>query len=115
MSTDTRERMVAGAADLIRRRGLRATSLRDVVAHSQTPRGSLGHYFPDGKDQLAKEAVLFAGREVEVPLERELRRGGPLVGLQAFLALWREVLVASDYQAGCARPCRRTGGVSGRR
>src|SRR4051812_16129292 len=43
MPLSTKEKMVAGAADLISRRGIHATSLRDVVQHTGTPRGSLAH------------------------------------------------------------------------
>lgn len=39
MTSDTRAKMVAGAADLVSRRGVNATSLREVVRHTGTPRG----------------------------------------------------------------------------
>ncbi|GHG21709.1 TetR family transcriptional regulator [Streptomyces albogriseolus] len=57
-----RERMVFSAAQLIRREGVGATGLREVAAHARAPRGSLQHYFPDGKEQLVNEAVGWAGR-----------------------------------------------------
>jgi AcrR family transcriptional regulator len=56
-----RDRMVYSAAQLIRTRGVTATGVRDVVAHSGAPRGSFQHYFPGGKDQLVGEAVLWSG------------------------------------------------------
>src|ERR1700756_295552 len=86
--------MVAGAAELIRERGLTATSMRDVVEFTGTPRGSLSHYFPGGKAELAREAVFQASQEVELALSRELRARGPVGGLRSFLALWRNLLVA---------------------
>jgi len=57
-----RERMVFGAAQLIRRDGVASTGMREVAAHAQAPRGSLQHYFPGGKEQLVNEAVGWAGR-----------------------------------------------------
>ncbi len=54
--------MVFSAAQLLRRHGVTATGMRDVVAHAAAPRGSLGHYFPGGKQQLVNEAVEWAGR-----------------------------------------------------
>ena len=39
MTSDTRAKMVAGAADLMSRRGVNATSMREVVRHTGTPRG----------------------------------------------------------------------------
>lgn len=96
----SRERIVIGAADLIRRRGLAGSTVRDLAAHSGAPLGSTYHYFPRGKQQLAAEAVRFAGDLVLGVLERELR-AGPAAGLAAFLALWRQTLLDSDFAAGC--------------
>ncbi|MET8847812.1 TetR/AcrR family transcriptional regulator [Amycolatopsis sp. NPDC004625] len=97
---DARRRLVAGAADMIRRRGLNATSIREVAKHAATPLGSTYHYFPGGKQQLAAEAVRFAGETVGRMLAGQLA-AGPVDGLRAFLALWREVLVGSEFRAGC--------------
>jgi AcrR family transcriptional regulator len=35
----SRDQLVAGAADMIRRRGLNATSIRDVARHAHAPLG----------------------------------------------------------------------------
>lgn len=96
----SRERIVAGAADLIRRRGLAGSTVRDLAAHSGAPLGSTYHYFPRGKQQLAAEAVRFAGDLVLRFLERELA-DDPVAGLRAFLALWRRTVIDSDFTAGC--------------
>ncbi|MFG2004485.1 TetR/AcrR family transcriptional regulator [Spirillospora sp. NPDC048911] len=96
----SRQRIVVGAADLIRRRGLAGSTVRELAAHSGAPLGSTYHYFPRGKQQLAAEAVRFAGDLVSTTLERELA-AGPVAGLRAFLALWRRTVIDSDFQAGC--------------
>ncbi|SEH00235.1 DNA-binding transcriptional regulator, AcrR family [Nonomuraea solani] len=96
----SRERIIMGAADLIRRRGLAGSTVRDLAAHSGAPFGSTYHYFPEGKQQLAAEAVRFAGDLVSRVLERELR-AGPAAGLRAFLGLWRQTVLDSDFNAGC--------------
>ena len=97
----TRERMVAGAADLISRQGVHATSLRDVVEHTGTPRGSLSHHFPGGKQQMLEETVTYATQSVAGPLAQLLAERGAMGGLQAFVAWWRNVLEASGFEAGC--------------
>ena len=61
----SREQIVTGAADMIRRRGLNATSIREVAKHAGTPLGSTYHYFPGGKNQLATEAVQWAADTVQ--------------------------------------------------
>ncbi|MGI5379682.1 TetR/AcrR family transcriptional regulator [Streptomyces sp. CA-251387] len=99
-SAPSRDRIVAGAADLISRRGLNAASIREVAKHAEAPLGSTYHYFPDGKQQLATEAVRYAGAAVSGILRKELD-AGPVAGLRAFLALWRGIVVESDFRAGC--------------
>lgn len=99
--TGTRNRMVSGAIDLIRRRGVNATSVREVVRHTDTPRGSIAHHFPRGKLQLVEEALACAGQEVSAPLEQLVANKGALAGLRAFIGLWRQVLVSTRYEAGC--------------
>lgn len=99
-SPSARERIVAGAADMISRRGLNATSIRETAKHARAPLGSTYHYFPEGKQQLATEAVRYTGEWTARSLRKELR-AGPVAGLQAFLALWRKIVVDSDFRAGC--------------
>lgn len=99
-STPSRERIVAGAADMISRRGLSATSIREMAKHAKAPLGSTYHYFPEGKQQLATEAVRFTGEWVARRLRKELEEG-PAAGLRAFLDLWRKIVVESDFHAGC--------------
>ncbi|WP_256255721.1 TetR/AcrR family transcriptional regulator [Streptomyces sp. MUSC 14] len=95
-----RERIVAGAADMISRRGLNATSIRETAKHARAPLGSTYHYFPDGKQQLATEAVRYTGEWIARTLRKELE-AGPVAGLRAFLGLWRGIVVDSDFRAGC--------------
>ncbi|MBR0735476.1 TetR/AcrR family transcriptional regulator [Bradyrhizobium liaoningense] len=101
MTSSTRDKMIAGAADLMSRHGVNATSMRDVVRHTATPRGSIGHHFPDGKRQLIAEAVIFAGKQVSIPLERAMNERGVIGGLAAFVASWRRRLQATGFAAGC--------------
>ncbi|WP_370416342.1 TetR/AcrR family transcriptional regulator [Streptomyces fradiae] len=96
----SRERIVAGAADMISRRGLSATSIREMAKHAKAPLGSTYHFFPEGKQQLAGEAVRYTGEWVARSLRKELE-AGPAAGLRAFLDLWRKIVVDSDFHAGC--------------
>lgn len=98
---DSRERIVAGAADMMSRRGLNATSVRELAKHAKAPLGSTYHYFPGGKKQLAAEAVMFAGSSVRVALAQELASHGPVAGLRAFLEMWRNIVLRSEFRAGC--------------
>lgn len=85
---------------MLRRRGLNAASVREVAKHAQAPLGSTYHYFPGGKGQMVAEAVHFTGDAVAHTLRKNLD-AGPLEGLRAFLGLWREIVIAADFRAGC--------------
>ncbi len=100
-SPDARGRMVAGAADMIRRRGLNATSVRELAKSSGAPLGSTYHYFPGGKYELATEAVRFAGDLTDAGLANALQTGGPHKGVKSFLAMWRKILIDGEFRAGC--------------
>jgi AcrR family transcriptional regulator len=85
---------------MISRRGLSATSIREMAKHAKAPLGSTYHYFPEGKQQLVTEAVRYTGAWTAGSLRKELE-AGPVAGLRAFLALWRKIVVDSDFRAGC--------------
>jgi TetR/AcrR family transcriptional regulator, lmrAB and yxaGH operons repressor len=100
MATDSRGSMVRSAASLIRSRGVSATSLADVLAASGAPRGSIYHHFPDGKRQLAEDAITWTSERVLA----HLRAGAPSRPsevLERFIAMWRQVVVTSGATAGC--------------
>ena len=100
-SSSTKAKMIAGATYLISRRGVHATSLREVVQRTGTPRGSLAHHFPGGKQQMLEEAIAFASDSVASPLEALLQDKGVADGLYAFVGWWRRVLESSGFEAGC--------------
>src|SRR5450756_655642 len=72
MSTPPRHRgaIVRAAATLFRRNGFAATGINEIIEVSGAPKGSLYHYFPGGKDQIAEAAVRFAGAGVVATLEK---------------------------------------------
>ena len=48
----TRQRIIEGAAELIRQDGVAAATLEDIRLHTATSKSQLFHYFPDGRQQL---------------------------------------------------------------
>ncbi|MRV73985.1 TetR family transcriptional regulator [Duganella sp. FT92W] len=101
MTSGTRDKMVAGAAELLSRRGMHGTSLREVVRHTETPRGSIGYHFPGGKAQLIEAAVRLAQQDISAILERLLREHGAVGGVRAAFALRGKSLQDSCFEAGC--------------
>ena len=101
MASETRQRMVAGAARLLAQRGLQETSFSEVLELTGAPRGSIYHHFPEGKDQLIASAIDLAGANAMAQIE--LSRGEPAERVAAhFIGLWRELLVRSKFTAGCS-------------
>jgi AcrR family transcriptional regulator len=95
---DVRERMIRSAAVLFGERGFAATGLRDVVAHSSTPRGSIYHHLPGGKAELAHAVLERAGAAATGAFTAD--DGDPVAMLHACLDGWRQALADSGYRAG---------------
>lgn len=93
--------MVRSAAALIGTRGLTATSFSDVVEHSGAPRGSIYHHFPNGKRQLAEDAIDWTSDQILGHL-RGCGASTPSELLACFIDLWRKSVLASRGSTGCA-------------
>jgi len=105
-----RNDMVHSAIQLFREKGIEATKLTDVTTHSNAPRGSIYHYFPDGKQQLAEEATRLAGTTMDEMLSIGLTETGPVPTLKAVIALFRGQLTTSYFTAGCPVAAASLGG-----
>lgn len=97
----SRERMIESAAALIAARGLSATSFSDVLEASGAPRGSIYHHFPDGKAQLAEDAIRWTSERVLAHLRAGTERT-PAAVLARFVDMWRRVVLASNGASGCS-------------
>src|SRR5579875_1358724 len=62
--TATRQRIVAGAAALVRDRGAANVSLDDIRAATTTSKSQLFHYFPDGKSDLLLAVARYEAQQV---------------------------------------------------
>src|SRR5437870_9736384 len=98
--TDSRASMVRSAASLIRTRGVTATSFSEVLAASGAPRGSIYHHFPNGKEQLAADAIRWTS-ERALRYQRECTVRTPEGVLDWFVDMWRQIVVASHGTEGC--------------
>jgi TetR/AcrR family transcriptional regulator, lmrAB and yxaGH operons repressor len=91
MPSEVRARMVEGAAMLLARHGVQATSFGEVLKATGAPRGSIYHHFPRGKDQLIEEAVELLGALAFDPIEQYA--GGTAEEItREFLGIWRSFI-----------------------
>ena len=93
--------MVRSAATLIRTHGVTATSFSEVLERSGAPRGSIYHHFPNGKEELAIDAIRWTEDWV-LAYQRRCPGNSPEEVLDWFVRLWREVVVGSKATEGCA-------------
>jgi AcrR family transcriptional regulator len=97
-----RARMVRSAATLIRERGIHGVGLREIVAHSGGPRGSLGRYFPGGKTQLVTEAIDVVIAELSDQVDDALTQAKTFPdAIGVIVAPWRRLLVDHNFALGC--------------
>jgi TetR/AcrR family transcriptional repressor of lmrAB and yxaGH operons len=101
MGSDIKKRMIEGAARLLARRGLQASSFAEILQLTGAPRGSVYHHFPDGKDELVAAAIERASEYLARALERKAGSSAEDIA-DHFLALWRGILIDSGFEAGCA-------------
>jgi TetR/AcrR family transcriptional repressor of lmrAB and yxaGH operons len=97
-----RDAIVDASVALFRRQGFSGTGLADIVERSGAPKGSLYHYFPDGKSSIAEEAVREAGRRVADTVrklaDQTSSAGELLIAHARLLAGWME---HSGFRDGC--------------
>ncbi|MFE3957813.1 TetR/AcrR family transcriptional regulator [Nocardia sp. NPDC059091] len=96
-----RDRLIDSAIALMRCNGIAGTGIAQLLEHSGISRRSIYLNFPGGKSELVAEATRTAGQATSA-LMRTVTAGTDLAGaIAAFPALWRDVLVSSDFTAGC--------------
>ena len=64
--------MLIAAIDLIRGYGLSGAGINDLVRASGAPRGSVYHFFPGGKSQIASEALAAYAVDVRAFIDQAL-------------------------------------------
>lgn len=90
------------AATLFRRNGYAATGINEIAELAGAPKGSLYHYFPDGKQQIGEAAVRLAGKSVVVTLEKlELQHETTAAVIQAYCRLLAGWMAKSGFRDGC--------------
>jgi TetR/AcrR family transcriptional repressor of lmrAB and yxaGH operons len=109
MSESVREAMIEAAWLLIAERGLEGMSTREVLARTGAPRGSVYHYFPRGRAELIELAIDRARRWMRNEIDA-IRAESPDDVVAGYIDIWRRVLVATSFQAGCAAVGVVTGG-----
>jgi TetR/AcrR family transcriptional regulator, transcriptional repressor for nem operon len=97
----TRQRIVAAAADLILQLGVAGTTLEDVRAQAGVSSSQIYHYFAD-KETLVRAVVDYRAQTVVGEThEPALAAVEGIDGLRA----WRDMIVSVTEDAGCQGGC----------
>jgi AcrR family transcriptional regulator len=94
----TRERIVAATNELFRRRGFHGTSLKQVTSTAGATTGSVYHFFPGGKDDLAEVVIRESGAAYQQLFELIADAASDAASaVTEFFEGAAEVLEQSDY------------------
>lgn len=95
--------MIDAAIELLRGYGLSGAGINDIVRESGTPRGSLYHFFPNGKLQITSEALQVYVARVEKFIDEALRgRKSGAQKIQALFQAFATRVEAGQFQKSCA-------------
>lgn len=102
MARGTRETILTTAIELMRIHGYAALSMKQIVAGSGAPIGSIYHHFPEGKAQIAREALVNAGvayaAVIPAVLEDQVELGA---GIRAAFVRAAEVMEQTGFANMC--------------
>ncbi|TQL67412.1 TetR family transcriptional regulator [Nocardioides albertanoniae] len=100
--TSTRTRILDASTELFRRQGMSGTGLKQIAAVAKAPFGSIYHFFPGGKDDLAGETIRRAGAEYrDLVLAFFTGPDDLLDSVATAFTAAGDVLVATDYADAC--------------
>lgn len=98
--SSTRTKMLDSAAEVLRERGAAGLTIDEVLYRSGAPRGSVYHHFPEGRSQILREALDYAGDAITASIDEAAGEGATTL-LHRYVQLWEDALTGSDYTAGC--------------
>jgi len=93
--------MVRSMGRLLRRQGYAATGLQQLVLEAEAPMGSMYFHFPNGKEQLAAEAVARSGSDLGEMLATLLGGADTPAAVRAITAAMGADLKRSRWHNGC--------------
>ena len=101
-STPARRRFLTATEELLREAGMNGAGIKDIVARSEAPIGSLYHYFPGGKTQLVTESLRIHAEKFPRLVERFLdERRSTAAAVRA----WFDTAADAFEEAGAFKAC----------
>lgn len=99
---DTREKLLTAAARLFGRQGFAATGLKELAKEADAPWGSIYHFFPGGKTQIALEAILRSADWHSSLVEGAFAdHARPIDAIASIIETFSGWLRRTNYSGGC--------------
>ncbi len=102
MASTTKDRIIDSSAELFRRQGYTGTGVKQIVEAANAPFGSVYHFFPGGKEQLAAETIRSSG-QLYLQLFTTIAAQAPdvIAAVGEFFSGAAETLRETDYADAC--------------
>jgi TetR/AcrR family transcriptional repressor of lmrAB and yxaGH operons len=95
--------MLEASIDLMRQSGLSGAGINEIVRASGAPKGSVYHFFPAGKQQIATEALDAYAERVQGFLAQALARGAtPEQKIRALFDAFARRAEEARFERSCA-------------
>jgi len=100
--SETRDRLLRAGERLFRAQGYSGTGLKQLASEAQAPWSSMYHFFPQGKEQLAEQAIRYGG-ELYAQMIRQCFATylDPRKAVAAMFAGEARILRSSGFRNGC--------------
>src|SRR4051794_6067225 len=98
----TRERILEAGEQAFRRQGYTATGLRAIVDAADAPWGSVYHFFPGGKEEIASATLARHGERYASSIDALSTTAGSLAeSMRAYFESTIAYLERSSFSLGC--------------
>jgi TetR/AcrR family transcriptional repressor of lmrAB and yxaGH operons len=96
-----RDEIIDATCQLLEAQGYQATGLNEILRVSGAPKGSLYHYFPDGKEELVAAAIERSARQTAAHLSGALaEEDDPAAAVVGFVRRLAGYVAASGFRQG---------------
>lgn len=99
---DTRDKLLTAANRLFGRQGFAATGLKELAKEADAPWGSIYHFFPGGKTQIAIEAIERSADSHSSMVEQAFaEHADPMDAIASICERFCDWLRKTEFNSGC--------------